>query len=161
MLGAEQAICIMIHTARNLRSGIRQGGFMEIFTVKARSLISESNPHVDVVDRADQACRHHVLQNQAQNRSCYRVPRPRSRSDLRQDARFPWRLTAKRQRITAILDGALHPHHAPGSSTGFLRRKGCSVRTKEVTRDRVIPKKFPFESQRPFSQAPEKMSVGQ
>src|SRR5882757_7526420 len=26
------------------------------------------------------------------------------------------RLTAKRQRITAVLDGALHPHHAPGGN---------------------------------------------
>src|SRR4029077_16199066 len=49
------------------------------------------------------------------------------------------RLAAKRQRIKAILDGALHPHHAPGSSICFQRRKGCSVRAKEVTGERVVP----------------------
>ena len=60
------------------------------------------------------------------------------------------RLTAKRQRITAILDGALYPHHAPGSSIGFQRRKGCSVRAKEVTRDRVIPKNSLLRASAPF-----------
>ena len=49
------------------------------------------------------------------------------------------RLAAKRQRITAILDGALHPHHTFCSSICFQGRKGRSVRAKEVTRECVVP----------------------
>src|SRR5207342_747219 len=49
------------------------------------------------------------------------------------------RLAAKRQRITAILDGALDPYDALCGSICFQGGKGRCVRAKEVTREGVVP----------------------
>src|SRR4026207_2566068 len=49
------------------------------------------------------------------------------------------RLATKGERITAILDSALHPNNTLCTSVCFQRRKGRGVRAKELTGERVVP----------------------